>query len=166
MVVSRDLVIDMTSTQRPAPTVSHQQLYDTDFVQWIDQAAQLLQQGRFDELDIENLIEEVEDLGKRDRRALCSDLKIVLLHLLKWEFQPEQRSRSWQSSIREHRQRIERMFKDSPSLRAYLEQEYLDCYAKARPLAADETGLALTTFPLDCPYTTEQMLDHEFLPDG
>ena len=158
-------MINMTSTQIPAPTASHQQLYDADFVQWIDQATQLLRQGRFDELDIENLIEEVEDLGKRDRRALCSDLKIVVLHLLKWQFQPEQRSGSWRGSIREHRQRIERILKDSPSLRGYLEQEYRDCYAQARPLAADETGLALNMFPSNCPYTTAQMLDHEFLPE-
>ena len=116
------------------------------FVQWIDQAAQLLRQGRFDELDIENLIEEVEDLAKRDRRALCSNLEIVLLHLLKWEFQPEQRSGSWRGSIREHRRRIRRILKDSPSLKSYLEQEYPDCYAEARPQAADETGARFGDF--------------------
>lgn len=87
----------MTSLQRP--TTSHQQLYNADFAQWITQVTLLLQQGKFDELDIEHLIEEVEDFGKRDRRALCSNLEMVLLHLLKWQFQPEQRSAE---SICEH----------------------------------------------------------------
>ena len=83
----------MTSLQKT--TTSHQQLYNADFAQWIAQVTVLLRQGKFDELDIENLIEEVEDLGKCDRRAVCSNLEIVLLHLLKWQFQPEQRSASW-----------------------------------------------------------------------
>lgn len=152
----------MTSLQRP--TTSHQQLYNADFAQWITQATLLLQQGKFDELDIENLIEEVEDLGKRDRRALCSNLEIVLLHLLKWQFQPEQRSASWRGSIREHRRRIARILKDSPSLNAYLQQEYEDCYTGARLQAADETGLPINIFPEMCPYLIESALDAEFLP--
>lgn len=143
---------------------AHQQLYDTDFAQWIDQATDLLRQGRFTELDIENLIEEVADLGKRDRRALCSNLEIVLLHLLKWQFQPEQRSASWRGSIREHRRRIARILKDSPSLNRYLQQEYPDCYAGARAQAADETGLPLETFPVEYPYTMAEAFDGEYLP--
>jgi hypothetical protein len=156
----------LPSTHQPkaARQPSHQQMYEVDFAEWIDQATELLKQGKFNELDIENLIEEVGDLGRRDRRSLCSNSKIVLLHLLKWQFQPEQRSASWRSSIREHRQRIERILKDSPSLNHYLKQEYLDCYAKARPLAADETGLPLAKFPVECPYPIEQALDPEFLP--
>lgn len=153
----------MTSLQKPTP--SHQQLYNADFAQWIAQATGLLRQGKFDELDIEHLIEEVEDWGKRDRRALCSNLEIVLLHLLKWQFQPEQRSASWRGSIREHRRRISRILKDSPSLNAYLLQEYEDCYAGARLQAADETGLSINIFPEMCPYTIEATLDAEFLPE-
>lgn len=145
---------------------AHQQLYDTDFAQWIDQATDLLRQGRFTELDLENLIEEVEDLGKRDRRALCSNLEVVLLHLLKWQFQPEQQSASWRGSIREHRRRIARILKDSPSLTRYLQQEYTDCYACARAQAADETGLDLDIFPIDCPYTMAEALDAAFLPSS
>ncbi len=120
-------IVRMTSLQKP--TTSHQRLYNTDFAKWIDQATVLLKQRKFDELDIENLIEEVEDWRKRDRRALCSNLEIVLLHLLKWQFQPEQRSTSWRGSIREHRRHISRILKDSPSLNAYLLQEYEDCYS-------------------------------------
>lgn len=153
----------MTSLQRP--TTSHQQLYNADFAQWITQATLLLQQGKFDELDIENLIEEVEDLGKRDRRALCSNLEIVLLHLLKWQFQPEQRSASWRGSIREHRRQITRILKDSPSLNAYLQQEYEDCYIGARLQAADETGSPLNTFPPECPYVLAHTLNENFFPD-
>lgn len=153
----------MTSLQKP--TTSHQRLYNADFAQWVAQTTLLLQQGKFDELDIENLIEEVEDLGKRDRRALCSNLEIVLLHLLKWQFQPEQRSTSWRGSIREHRRRIARILKDSPSLNPYLQQEYQDCYLAARLQAADETGLPLKTFPEECPYFLEQALNEAFLLD-
>lgn len=152
----------MTSSQKQAP--SHQQLYNADFAHWIAQATVLLRQGKFDELDIEHLIEEVEDLGKCDRRALCSNLEVVLLHLLKWQFQPEQRSTSWRGSIREHRRRIARILKDSPSLNAYLQQEYRDCYTGARLQATDETGLPAETFPVECPYTIEQALDEDFLP--
>lgn len=140
-------------------------MYDTDFAEWIEQATELLKQGKFSELDIENLIEEVGDLGRRDRRAICSNLKIVLLHLLKWQYQPEQRSGSWRGSIREHRQRIQRILQDSPSLKNYLKQEYLGCYAEARSLAADETEFPIETFPVEYPYTVEQVLDEAFLPD-
>lgn len=83
----KNLVIVMTSTQ--ILTTTHQQLYETDFVEWVDQAAELLKQGRFDELDLENLIDEVETLGRSEKRALESNLRVVILHLLKWEHQPD-----------------------------------------------------------------------------
>ena len=153
----------MTSTQ--TLTTSHQQLYETDFVEWVDRAAELLKQGRLSELDIENLIEEVESLGKRDRRAIQSNLVVLLMHLLKWEFQPEHRSNSWRGSIREHRRRISLILEDSPSLKNYLSQKYEDCYEEARLQAADETGLPLNTFPEECPYPTDQVMSTDFLPE-
>lgn len=141
-------------------------LYETDFVAWVEQQALLLQQKQFADLDLLNLIDEVQDLSRRERQALYSNLKIVLLHLLKWHYQSEMRSNSWRSSIREHRQRIARQIKDSPSLKPYLEEIIAECYEDARLLAADETGLPIETFPLDSPYPTTDVLDSNFLGNG
>lgn len=151
--------IKMLST----PTTA--KLYDQDFAQWIDQTVQLLKEGKLNELDIENLIEEVESLGRSDKRALSSNLIIVMLHLLKWQYQSEKRSGSWKSSILEHRDRIERLLKDSPSLKPYLETEVNPCYTRARLRASAETGLDINEFPMDCPYGLEELLSDQFLPD-
>ena len=152
----------MTSTQIPA--VPHQLLYDTDFVQWINQTAELLKQGRFDELDIENLIEEVESLGRSEKSAVRSNLRVLLMHLLQWQYQPSQRSGSWKGSIREHRKRIQYALKDSPSLKNHYTAVFEESYITARLLASDETELPLEIFPVECPYTPEQVLDEEFWP--
>ena len=140
-------------------------LYETDFVQWTDRTVQLLRDRQFNELDLDNIIEEIEALGKRERQALFSNLKIVLLHLLKWQFQPSKRTNSWRATLREHRQRIQLQLKDSPSLKPYLSQSLDDCYANARDLAADETGLPLSSFPETCPYEISLTSDPDFLPD-
>lgn len=141
-------------------------LYETDFVAWAEQQVLLLQQEQFKELDLLNLIDEVQDLSRRERQALYSNLKVILLHLLKWYYQPQSRSNSWRASIREHRQRIARQLLDSPSLKPYLEQILAECYQDARSLAGDETGLPLETFPLECLYTITEILDSNFLGDG
>ena len=155
----------MPRTQRPAPTTPHQQLYDADFMQWIDRAAQLLKQGKFNELDLENLIEEVESLGRSEKNALKSNLSVLLMHLLKWQYQPSKRTNRWQSTILEHRDRIQLSLESSPSLK----NDYLDAlaqrYAVARKRAALETGLDISTFPEMCPYGTQQILDEEFWPE-
>jgi Domain of unknown function DUF29 len=140
-------------------------LYEADFVQWTDRTAQLLRRRQFHELDLENIIEEIEDLGRRERQALYSNLKIILIHLLKWQFQPSKRSNSWRATLREHRQRIQLQLKDSSSLKPYLSQSLDDCYANARDLATDETGLPLNSFPEICPYSVAFILDPSFLPD-
>ncbi|PZD70281.1 hypothetical protein C1752_14786 [Acaryochloris thomasi RCC1774] len=153
----------MTSTQ--VSSTPHQQLYNTDFVEWADQTAELLKQGKFSELDIENLIEEVEDLGNRHRDALESQLTRLLMHLLKWQYQPDKRSGSWSGSIREARKQIRRLLRNYPSLKNHLTAKFDICYQDAVEDAADETGLPLETFPADCPYTAEQTLDSESLPE-
>jgi Domain of unknown function DUF29 len=140
-------------------------LYETDFALWAEQTAQMLKEGRLSEIDLENLIEEVEDLSRRERDALYSNLKIVLLHLLKWEFQPHKQTNGWKASIREHRQRIKQQVNKSPSLKTYPEEILSECYADARELASDETGLPLTTFPAECPYAIADVLASTFLPD-
>ena len=164
----------MTSTQ--IPTKAHQQLYDTDFVEWIDQAAVLLKQGKFDELDIENLIEEVEDLGKKERRELQNRLAQLLLHLLKWQYQPERRSypqtenawdeNSWARSINFQRNEIKGLLEDSPSLYTLMSESMDESYRKARKWAAKETPRTIETFPESCPYTESEILDDDFWPDS
>ena len=155
----------MTSTQISTPTTSHQRLYDADYLEWVNHTAELLKQGKLDELDIENLIEEVEDLGRSQKQALSSNLRVLLMHLLKWQYQSGMRTGSWKGSIREHRARIQGAIGDSPSLRNFFAQELDNTYRKAREIASDETGLDISMFPGACPYTVEQVLDDEFWPE-
>lgn len=146
------------------PPTSQKQLYETDFVQWIETTAQQLRDQNYAAVDWANLIDEIEDMSRRERKALKSNLIVVLLHLLKWQFQPEQRSGSWRSSLREHRRRINDDLNDSPSLVPYVQTVFAECYLNAREQAADETGLSLQTLPESCPYTIEQIIDPAYLP--
>jgi Domain of unknown function DUF29 len=139
-------------------------LYDQDFVGWTEQMVTALRQGNWAGLDIENLIEEVEALGKSDRRAIKSRLEVLLMHLLKWQFQPAQRSRSWEATILEQRMRIAEILDDSPRLKNYLPTVVKGCYGGARKLAAIKTGLAIDEFPVDCGYAIGQLLNEDFLP--
>jgi hypothetical protein len=145
--------------------VTQPSLYDRDFAQWLATTAKQLRERDHENLDWENLVEEIEAMGRRERQRLTSNLVIVLLHLLKWQYQPEMRSGSWQGSIREHRRRIRRELKDSPSLQPYLLEAFVEAYEDAYPQAADETGLPIEIFPSECLYTIEQVLDNDFLPD-
>ncbi len=140
-------------------------LYEADFVQWSDRTAQLLREHRFADLDLDHLIEEIEDLGNRHRDALESQLTRLLMHLLKYEFQPEQRSGSWLGSIKESRKQIKRLCRRYPSLKPYLEQCWEDCYVDAVEDASDETGLSQSQFPARCPYVIAEVLNPEFLPN-
>jgi len=142
-----------------------QSLYETDYVKWIETTVEQLKQQNYDAIDWENLIEEIEDMGRSERRSLESNLTIILLHLLKWQFQPERRSNSWQLSIAEHRRRIRKAFKDSPSLKPYLEEVLAESYEDAIELASIETGLPASTFPRSSPYTSTQVLEAGFLPE-
>jgi hypothetical protein len=142
-----------------------QSLYERDFCLWIEQQAALLREGRFDELDLANLIEEIEAMARRDKKATKSNLVVLLTHLLEHPFQPEQRSSGWHGSIVEHRQRLRDDFEESPSLRPHAAQVLARAYADARERASAETGLPLRAFPKSSPYTLEQTLDPKFLPD-
>ncbi len=145
------------------PTVSN--LYDRDYALWIETTIAQLRSKNVAEIDWDNVLEEFEDMGKRERRSLKSNLVILLQHLLKWEFQSEKRSGSWKGSIIEHRQRIRDRFEESPSLRNYLLTVVPSAYADAVERASNETGLAIETFPIDCPYDFEAILDTTFLPE-
>ena len=142
-----------------------QSLYERDFCLWLKQQAALLREGRFDELDLANLIEEIEAMARHDKKAIKSNLVVLLTHLLKHQFQPEQRSSSWRGSIVEHRQRLRDDFEESPSLRPYAAAVFTRAYADARERASAETGLPPRSFPKSSPYTLEQTLDPTFLPD-
>lgn len=147
-----------------ALTVHNSKLYNKDFVIWSEEQALLLEERRYEELDVANLVEEIKNLGNNDKHSVKSNLRIVLLHLLKWQFQPSHRSNSWISSIVEHRQRIDELLEDSPSLNSYLEEVFKDIYPKAVKGAEKQTGLNRNTFPVDCPYTLSEVLDIDFFP--
>ena len=141
-----------------------QELYQGDFHAWTIQQATLLKAGRIGEVDLEHLIEEIETLGASERRELESRLKVLLLHLLKWHYQPEQRSSSWSGTIDEQRDQLDTLLRQSPSLHRFI-PEYLGyAYPKARRSAARETGLSQASFPESCPYDEEQIFDTEFWP--
>ena len=138
-------------------------LYERDYHQWLLETTRLLKNKEFALLDLENLIEEIASLGKSEKRAITSNLIVVMLHLLKWRYQPHKRSNSWKSSIREHRRRIQRLITDSPSLKNYLSQMQADCYLAAKKQASDETGLSLLVFPEESPFSFAECLDEDFL---
>ncbi|PSB23241.1 DUF29 domain-containing protein [filamentous cyanobacterium CCP1] len=141
------------------PAVNHlSTLYQQDYYQWLQVTAHLLREKQFSALDTANLLEEIEEMGRSEKRAMYSNLKILLLYLFKDEYQPEMRSNSWKSSIVEHRQRLQHALKESPSLQPYLPEIFNDCYQDARELAAAETGLAIEQFPSVSPFSVETTL--------
>jgi hypothetical protein len=145
-------------------TIPQKILYDSDFLGWLDQTTQQLRNQNYNAVDWENLLEELDAMGRREKRKLESNLVILLQHLLKWQHQPSKRSGSWKSSIREHRRRIRKDLEDSPSLTTHLIATLPEAYSDAREAAADETDLELSLFPINCDYSIAQILDRDFLP--
>ncbi len=142
------------------PTNNDANSYDSDFFNWTKKQAVFLKTGQFTKLDLENLREEIESLGRRDKRSLRSHTIILLIHLLKQRFQPEGKgnSFSWKSSITNAAIEIELVLEDSPSLRNELIKMYSKCYQTAKQQAAIETKLNTDTFPEKCPWTIEEVL--------
>jgi hypothetical protein len=143
------------------------QLYETDFAQWAETQAALLRAGDFDALDLPNLIEEVDDLRRRELHALESRLIQLLTHLLKWHAQPERRQtgHSWEYSIREQRRRVARLLRQNPSVRPALPAMVEDVYPDAVLRAARQTRLPASTFPPTCPWEVDQVLNDDFWPE-
>ncbi|MEH2196411.1 MAG: DUF29 domain-containing protein [Nostoc sp.] len=141
------------------------QLYETDFYSWTQEQVSLLKTQQWNQLDTVNLIEEIETLGRRERQELRNRLGVLLGHLLKWQFQPEKRSNSWLSTIREQRVQIKLLLQDSTSLKPYLDQVFLTVYELGLALAIRETELGEQVFPEICPYTLGETLNPEFLPN-
>jgi hypothetical protein len=137
-----------------------------DFNSWITQTTQLLRENRWHEIDMAQLIEEMEDLGRSERRGITSQLTRLLLHLLKWQHQPQRRSDSWLDSITDARTQVELALEDSPSLGNYPAEQLEESYQRARRQAAKQTRLEISAFPNTCPYSVELVLSEDWLPES
>jgi hypothetical protein len=138
------------------------QLYDLDFYAWTQQQADLLLTGKLDFLDRVNLAEEIESLGKQQRQELRNRLGILIGHLLKWDYQPERRGKSWKSTIREQREEILDLLEDNPSLKPYLSEAMEKGFRQGINLVVRETPLDDDDLPQVCPYEVEQIFDPAF----
>jgi len=149
---------------KPLESATLNGLYDQDFVFWCEETARLLRAGQLGEIDVENLIEEVEAMAGSQRHEVRSRLRVLIGHLLKWDKEPEKRSRSWLSTITTQRTEIEDLFEQSPSLRRSLPESVAKAYPTAVRDVTVETGLAKSDFPSECPYSLDQIMDHDFPP--
>jgi hypothetical protein len=140
--------------------------YDDDFFAWTQEQARLLRTGELTDVDVENLAEEIESVGRSDRREIRNRLTVLLSHLLKWQFQPKRRGASWSVTILEQRLQINSIIEDSPTLRPFFAEVLASSYKNARDVAARETRMQLGRFPIACPYAPEQILSEDFLPGG
>ncbi len=141
------------------------QLYDQDFYAWANEQAGLLRAGLLSEADIEHIAEEIESMGKSEKRELASRLTVLLLHLLKWHYQPGLTGASWRATIRVQRRDLTVHMADNPSLKSMLSQAIDQAYGNAVIEAGAETGLPEATFPEICPWSYEQMMDADFWPE-
>ena len=139
-------------------------LYEDDFAAWASETARLLREGRFGEIDVEHVAEEIEGMANRDKRELMSRLRIQVLHLLKWQHQPEKRSRSWRATIVSQRAELADLLEQSPSLKRAVSELAVRGYRDAVEQASAETGLSADSFPGECPFSPAQLLDRRFLP--
>lgn len=139
-------------------------LYESDFYAWTLEQAALLRSHQWTQIDLSNLIEEIESLGKQQRQELRNQLSILIGHLLKWEYQPQHRSRSWLATLRVQRLDISELLADNPSLKPYLEEALQTIYLKSLALAVSETNLPDRTFPKSCPYGLPDILSDRFYP--
>jgi len=139
--------------------------YEKDFCAWAFRSAELLRNKQFGEIDIENIAEEIESMGKSARRELTNRLAVLFAHLLKWKFQPERRGNSWKNSIEEQRDEIIELIEDSPSLKYELNDKLERAYKRGVLIASTETEMPKEMFPENCPFTLEDCLNIDFLPE-
>ena len=139
-------------------------LYEQDFYAWANEQAALLRVGNLSAADIEHIAEEIESMGKTEKRELVNRLAVLLQHLLKWQFQPERRGSSWEATITVQRRDLIRHLRDNPSLKAKLDEAIEDAYGDAALLGVAETNLPKSTFPAVCPWPWAQIIDQEFWP--
>ncbi|MEO0928002.1 MAG: DUF29 domain-containing protein [Cyanobacteria bacterium J06643_13] len=146
-------------------TLAIEDLYESDYLLWLQETSRLLKAKDFERLDLANLIEEIENLGRSERSKLRSSLRLIYQHLLKWQHQPNKRSKSWSDTIARERDNISDYLEDVPSLKKLLQDEAIlaKAYQRGRRDAIREKGV--TNLPQDCSYSIEQTLDHNFFPD-
>ncbi|MEH2308516.1 MAG: DUF29 domain-containing protein [Nostoc sp.] len=139
-------------------------LYETDFYAWTQEQVTLLRNEQWNQIDLQNLIEEIQSLGKQQRQELRNRLSVLIGHLLKWQYQSQRRSRSWLATLRIQRLDIAELLEDNPSLKPYLEEALRKAYLKGVELAVGETDLPKRTFPVECPYSLSEIMDYDFYP--
>ncbi len=140
-------------------------LYERDFYAWANEQAAFLRAGKLDCADIDNIAEEIESMGRSEKRELVSRLTVLLLHLLQWQYQPERRGKSWRITIEQQRGDIDEHIADNPSLKPLVGSAIASAYRKARLEAERETDLDRDAFPAACPFTFEQMMDEAYWPE-
>ncbi len=145
-------------------TVLKSSLYDTDFYSWTREQAALLRAGRFQAIDVANIVEEIETLGRSEASALRSSLRLIAVHVLKLLYQPDKATNSWRGTIVRERINAERRLKDNPGLRSKLRDIFPQSYADARKIASAETGLPIETFPAAPPFSLEQVRSEAYMP--
>jgi len=141
-------------------------LYETDFYGWTQSQVEAMRAGNLVGLDLDHLIEEVESMGKSEKRELESRLEVLLTHLLKWQYQPNFRGKSWQLTVKEQRKRIAYHLEENPSLKARMPTACEKLYAFAVMKAVKETGMDESVFPAQCPWTFDQAVDENFWPES
>ena len=141
--------------------------YDEDFAAWVLAQAALLRERRFDELDVDHLVEEVESVGNSEFKALTSALRLIIQHMMKWDYQPDLRSRSWRTTIHMQRKAVERLLKQNPSFRSRLEAAIEEAYDDVPGEIERETTIPATRLPQSCPYGLDEIMTrlHDFDPD-
>jgi hypothetical protein len=149
-------------TTKERRTTERRARYDDDLYTWVNQQVALLRAGRLEEIDAENIAEELQDVGLSEYDKLESALRVLVMHMLKWDQQPEFRTRSWIFSIIEQRRRYEKVIKKNPGLKPHREEALMDAYRSARLWAAEETNLSVGEFPSECPYGWDDLLERPF----
>lgn len=140
-------------------------VYELDFYAWANEQATLLRAGRLSDIDVVHIAEEIEALGRSERRELVNRLSVLLLHLLKWSYQPDRRGRSWELTIKEQRRQLVQHFRDNPSLSAWTDEAMADAYGNAVLRAELEMNLLRDMLPWSCPYRLDQVMDEAFWPE-
>jgi Domain of unknown function DUF29 len=139
--------------------------YENDFYAWSIEQAALLRAGKLDQVDVKHIAEEIESMGKSEKRELLHRLAVLLCHLLKWAYQPDFRSRSWEITIEGQRFELSLHLKDNPSLKSKLPEVLLDAFRLGKIEAMKETGLSKLVFPTECPWTFEEIMNDAFWPE-
>ena len=141
-------------------------LYETDFYSWTQEQADCLRMGDLNALDLENLLEEIEAMGRSEKNGLKSHLRVLLTHLLKWEYQPGKNfGHSWRSTIAIQREEVTQIIEVNPGLKPHLAEITANAYRLARVKAEGETGMALKSFPEKCPWDFDKIIDADFFPE-